>query len=282
MRGLQNRYLELKGHPHTQLEKTEIENHDLIIYGSDQIWRKSNVNPNSGFDPAYWGEGFDGIRKITYAASMGVMELSSEDKEFIKNHLKRFSKISCREENLVTELSQLTSEKIHHVIDPVFLIEKSEWEKILLSYKTTHKHKKYVLVYNLMHSEEVDKLAKRIAQERGLEVFEITGSIQPYTFDTHILQTEDAFEFLKYIHDAEFVVASSFHAIAFSIIFNVNFYAVGLNKNSERVRSLLEIANLRSRLISNASIRNIEDVDFSQINLSQEIESSKNYLNSSI
>lgn len=282
MRKLQRKYLGLTGHPKSRLDETQDVNLDLIVYGSDQIWRKAGINHHLEFDPAYWGEGFEGIRKITYAASMGIIDLSYNDKKFISDHLKLYSNISCREENLLRELTPLTSQKIHHVLDPVFLLSKNNWEKLLKAEGSHVIKRKYVLVYNLMHSKEVDKLAQRIASERGLEVIEISGAVQPYIFDKNNLQTKDAFEFLNYIRNAKFVVASSFHAIAFSVIFNVNFYAVGMNNNSERVRSLLAISGLGDRLVSDSNLKKIEDVDYSNMNLYPDIEASKAYLNSAI
>ena len=49
---------------------------DLVIYGSDQIWRKQHKKSCPGFNPIFWGEGFvDTSHKIAYAASMGKIEI---------------------------------------------------------------------------------------------------------------------------------------------------------------------------------------------------------------
>jgi hypothetical protein len=42
------------------------------------------------------------------------------------------------------------------------------------------------------------------------------------------------------IRDAEFVIATSFHGTAFSIIFEKQFITIGLKKNADRVKTLLQ------------------------------------------
>lgn len=44
---------------------------------------------------------------------------------------------------------------------------------------------------------------------------------------------------MQAIRDAEFVVSTSFHGTAFSLIFEKQFIATGLQKNADRVQTLL-------------------------------------------
>ena len=51
-------------------------------------------------------------------------------------------------------------------------------------------------------------------------------------------------EFVQLIRDAEVIIASSFHAVAFSIIFNKKFVVVPAEKTGARIESLLKLVNL--------------------------------------
>lgn len=55
---------------------------DIIIYGSDQIWRKQPELSNH-FDPVYFADNILKANKhIAYAASMGNMDLSKKTMTF--------------------------------------------------------------------------------------------------------------------------------------------------------------------------------------------------------
>ncbi|MDO9546667.1 MAG: polysaccharide pyruvyl transferase family protein [Pelolinea sp.] len=58
-------------------------------------------------------------------------------------------------------------------------------------------------------------------------------------------------EFLSLIEHAEFIVSSSFHGVAFLIIFKKQFYAC-LPTNHQRIASLLKILGIEDRLIRGA------------------------------
>lgn len=75
-------------------------------------------------------------------------------------------------------------------------------------------------------------------------------------------------DFLSLIKNATYVVTDSFHATAFSINFNTQFMIVFPEKYSTRVKSILEITNLQSRIVddyNDVSLANYE-VDFDEAN----------------
>ena len=70
---------------------------DLIVLGSDQIWRKSNYNGENQFEWEYFGDFFNpNIPIISYAASMGVISTSKIEIKNIIKRLKKIRKISRR------------------------------------------------------------------------------------------------------------------------------------------------------------------------------------------
>lgn len=285
MQHLQQKYLSLNKVPlfstHNDLSEVDV---DCIVYGSDQIWWKSVIPNYLGFDSVLWGMHIkSNIKKISYAASMGVINLNNDDKKNISLYLKNFDAISVRESDLREELELLTDKKISITIDPVFLTSKEDWIK----YCKPTKHisnKKYVLLYNLLQSKDALNVANKIAKDRNCDVIEITGSVIPLKFKQNCIQTADAFEFLSLIKNADFVVTSSFHGVAFSVIFQRQFYALGFKNNSGRASSLLNAINLNNRLISD--IRDVKEdiIDYSYINpkLEAYILSSKLFLNQNL
>ena len=60
-------------------------------------------------------------------------------------------------------------------------------------------------------------------------------------------------EFLQLVHDAEYVVSNSFHGVAFSLIFQKQFFAVGMGERANRVLSLLENVGATERYVTDGN-----------------------------
>jgi hypothetical protein len=89
-------------------------------------------------------------------------------------------------------------------------------------------------------------------------------------------------DFLSLIYYSDFVVSSSFHGTAFSIVFQKQFL-VRQVWNSERVKTLLGRVGLSNRFISSNTLsENILSIDYDKVNneLSNIVSQSKEYLNS--
>lgn len=233
--------------------------YDYVIYGSDQIWWKSTIPNYTGFDPVYWGEYLpDSINKVAYAPSMGIIDLTAYDKEQIKKWLCNFSSLSVRETGLYEAIHGLTDKEMPIVIDPVFLLSKEQWESFCHSVD----REKYILYYNLIPSQEADELVKKLQKKCGYDIVEITGAVNPKKIGKRYVQTADAIEFISLIRNAEFVVTSSFHGTAFSIIFEKQFLAVGFGKKVGRVESLLKQLGITQRLISDVDNMLEDRIDY--------------------
>lgn len=224
--------------------KSTDEQYDTIVYGSDQIWRKQD-NTN-GFNPVYFGKNnFATKKNISYAASMGIVSLTSFDKEQLRSYLSNFSYVSVREEQLCNELLNIGIKEVVTVIDPTFLISPVKWKQFIK--KEIKYTKKYVLVYDLLNGSFDMKAIYEYAQKNDCDVITITGTAsQIPTYQTRT--TADPYDFLNLINNATTVFTSSFHGLAFSLIFEKEVYA-SFKKNSERGRNLLMMAGLEERLL---------------------------------
>lgn len=77
--------------------------YDLYVIGSDQLW---NQHITWGIDQVYWGNFDAGNAKlITYAVSSSMKCFEKIDHRYIKESIKRFSAISCREKCLCDYLN---------------------------------------------------------------------------------------------------------------------------------------------------------------------------------
>src|SRR5690606_2345615 len=210
---------------------------------------KKNASPlHKGIDTVYFGEFPNGVPKITYAASMGIISLNEEDRREIKNLLRNFQALGIREVDLMREVKALGYTP-QLVLDPVFLLGVDKWKQLYNGMPSTQNSKKYVLVYDLNYSDDAKKLAAMKAKELGCEVRVVLGVVDPYTLSKSMLQTETPEAFLSLISRAEFIVTTSFHGTAFSIIFNKQFLALGMGNNSQRTKTLLGLLGIENRYI---------------------------------
>ncbi|MEH7549898.1 polysaccharide pyruvyl transferase family protein, partial [Neobacillus vireti] len=116
-----NSYEELKNDPPIA---------DAYICGSDQIWNTLHKN---GKDPAFYLD-FVPDEKIkgSYAASFATESILEEHKPMIKQRVSRLDRISVREKSGVKILKELDINQVVNVVDPVFLLEKNEWDKLYI------------------------------------------------------------------------------------------------------------------------------------------------------
>jgi hypothetical protein len=240
-------------------------NFEIVIYGSDQIWRRHNLPHFKEFDEVYFGNSLQAKKKIAFAASMGEINLNTADRTFIESTLKNFDNISVRELSLKNEIKNLVHKEISLVLDPVFLLNKNTWIEKL---KLPTKKGKYVFLYQLLNSNNSLELTEKAADFYEAEVIEIPGtSVNPLLWSKRYNQTASPIEFLSLIKNAEFVVSTSFHGVAFSIIFEKQFYALGMGNNSGRVKDLLASVNLQDRYIDNVEAANFTSyIDYASVN----------------
>jgi hypothetical protein len=251
---------------------------DIIILGSDQIWNPKLTGDK--FDKVFLGGALK-LKKIAYAASMGYFKPNSKEKEILYIYLKELSEIFIREKGLNDILSPLMGQNLSVVCDPVFLLSKKEWEKECM---VIHHRRPYVLCYNLLNSDECEIQAKCTAQKLGYDVIIITGSPILFRIGKQYRQTLSPLEFISYLEGASFIVTSSFHGTAFALIFQKEFYSVGLEHNSGRILSLLSLLHLEKRLLDKPMNEIVDAIDYASVTelLEKHIAESKDLLYNAI
>ena len=213
------------------------EKYDCVVVGSDQIWRNHRTTLEYlGFDPVYFCQTLaHPARCISYAASMGVIRTTEQEDNTLRKYLSDFETITVREASLQQKIAQL-GYKSTVVCDPTLLLNKEEWNSLLLSKRFCKKP--YVLYYEMLTYEPAKRYAQKIARERSCALLVI-----PAVIHTRWHQEEQVsigpLDLIHAIRDAEFVVSTSFHGTAFSVIFEKQFVSMGAQTNSDRILTLL-------------------------------------------
>lgn len=216
---------------------------DCYIAGSDQIWNTTFKNgTDSGF---YLDFGDKTVKRISYAASFATDKLANTATDFVKEKLCNFDYISVRESSGLNILNNLGYNGVE-VVDPVFLLPQECWSDF-----ASHDgySKGYILIYDFENSQEISKIAERLAKLQKLKIYSVGSRKLKYANRNYI--NYDPTTFVGLIKNAKYVISNSFHGSAFALIFNKKFFVVnrvdGLNV---RMRDLLTKYELHSRIIS--------------------------------
>lgn len=210
---------------------------DIVFAGSDQIWNPLFQN---GRDPAFYLDfATKNSIKASYAASFAVDKIPWEYINQIERYLKKFDYVSVRETSAIKILDTLNIQKGYCVCDPVFLLERKEWEKLTFPVS----EEDYLFVYDFDNNNDIKNLAQKVAYEKKLKIY----SFFSVDYADKCFDKEGPLGFLSLIKNAKFVLSNSFHATAFSIIFERPFAVVNRREEiNTRMRDLLDIFHLEA------------------------------------
>ena len=250
---------------------------DIFCTGSDQVW---NSHWNDGIDKALFLDfAPKGKMCFSYAASIGLSSLPENEKEETKRLLEKYEFLSMREDSGVAILKELGLDSVQ-VLDPTLLFDKEWWNKYA---SNKYQGEKYVLTYNLHHDPEIDRYAQTIAKKYGLKVFNVSYNWHDVVRKGQLKWCPPVEDFLGLIRDARFVIADSFHAVAFSSIFEKQFVSICPEIASSRITSLLSLLGLEERLEYGFKDTTIleKEIDFKKVGERLEKERAKShaYLN---
>ncbi|MBR2794370.1 MAG: polysaccharide pyruvyl transferase family protein [Solobacterium sp.] len=141
----------------------------------------------------------------------------------------------------------LTSREATVLCDPVFLLNKDEWIR-LLSLKPHSGH--YCLAYFL---NEMSDNAKHMAEELSGKGYEIIYLPYQISKPAYTMMDAGPVEFLNLVLGAEIVLSDSFHALLFSLLFHRQFCAFRKPGSADtdqplRLRTLLKRFGMEDRL----------------------------------
>ena len=270
--GFTAKYLDLtKRYASNEELKKEPPEAEVYFAGRDQIWNP--LFPN-GKDPAFYLDFVQQGVRASYAASFAVDEFPQELREVTAQYLDRFDHIAVREKSGLSVLKMLGIEGAVTVLDPVFLLGRAQWEA--MAERPDVGEAPYLLVYDFDNSDSIRRLAENIAAENGWKIYSIFEL--PYAERCFSLCGPETF--LGLVQGAAFVLSNSFHATAFSVIFEREFAVVErTEKINTRMRDFTALLGLSDRMVT--EIANVPfNTDWTQVErrLAGEIHHSKAYI----
>ena len=237
-------------------------NYFALVCGSDQIWA-----PNC-YNPVYFAAfAKSGIRKVSYAASIGLNSIPENLVPVYAEHLSDFYAISVREEEGKALLKDKCGVESTVVLDPTLLLRAENYIKIekRISYI---RNTRFLFVYLLNTNHQYEKQIREYARKRNLQIIGVSSKTNDRRWMTH-LSNLGADQFIWLIHHADAVFTDSYHGTIFSLLFHKNVYTFlrfleddPINQNS-RIRQLQQYFGLAGHIITESdSIDETITIDF--------------------
>lgn len=217
---------------------------DIFVVGSDQVWNRDIVGPDDRFFLSFASDS----KKASYAANFGKVNGGGTDEETLSSLLYGFGdRISVRETSGADYLSQIMNHDITVSLDPTLLTKKEDW----LPFLEESVDEPYLLFIMLQNDMKLIKKAEALATEKNLRLRLLTVSyFPPAGFEPWSRVSVP--HYLNMINNASYVVTSSFHGLAFSLIFQKQFEVWPLQGNmadrNGRMTDLLKSLGLSHRI----------------------------------
>ncbi|MBQ7547261.1 MAG: polysaccharide pyruvyl transferase family protein [Clostridia bacterium] len=190
--------------------------YDLVVCGSDQIWNTSNDQLERSF---YFAQFIAPEKRIAFSASLGTNDLTPDQLRYVAEKADEMKAVSVRERSSAQLLQPLCRNKIETTIDPVFLLTSSQWLSIAHKPTFVAKGEKYILTYFLGDlPPQTEAYVKRVSEELGLRVIRLHGVIFKEGFSDLGFGVGPE-EFVYLMANSALTITDSFHAVAFSCIF---------------------------------------------------------------
>ena len=236
--------------------------YDIMVVESDVVW---DWRAGFGFDKAFFLEldSMKDMKRIAYAPSMSDAKFSTQQLDLLKKELNGLHAISCRESYGAKLLEELIQKPVKHVMDPVFLLEANDYDRITAPRLSEDP---YLLLYlPVNNNEKLRESAKEFAKKRHLLIIEISTKLKnTKSRDGFSLGDAGMEEFLSAVRNSEVVFTNSFHAISFCIIFEKEFYAF-TRKKQKKVIDICKTFGLEERYMWDDKFTERDPIDYSML-----------------
>lgn len=224
---------------------------DVVVVGSDQLWRWNIMEYNYFLDFV----NKDHTRKIAYAVSFGLSHWKDNGLDIFKiaKLLREFEHISVREQSGITICNQTFGVKAELVMDPTLLFDASFYEKELLwKYPKISNPKLVSCILGKENRSQCLQLSNW-AWKQNIAYEELYWTSWEFL---HLEFCKGSFfhipvgEWLNEIRNAEYIITNSFHCMVFAILFRKQFVVLNNRSGgSDRIRTLLSTLHLENRFI---------------------------------
>ena len=219
--------------------KEVVNNFDMIVIGSDQVWTSVKYKKLIFFGD--FGIEYSG-RLISYAACSINSIPPLYQKRKLSRLLNRFDYISVRDETTYNFVESINKElNISMVADPTFLHDFKEFSS------QTYEKENYIFAYVLGseiqggHEAVLSKIKSKYGDIKIVSVVISNVSLEAEKFADIVIDTASPIEWVSLIAHAKFVYTDSFHGCVFSMKFHKPF--LGYYNSGNRASRLLDLKN---------------------------------------
>lgn len=233
---------------------------DCFVCGSDQIW---NLNCTQGVVEPFFLSFAGNRRRVAYAPSLAHTKFEPDyfDKQKVSELLSDFDYISVRESETLSLFQPLVDKSIDVVLDPTLLLSSEDYRNLI---SASPIEGDYIFVYLLRSCDELIDSAVTMAAKAGMKVAYVSERTLPIPNGINLFGIGPS-EFLSAIANANVVLANSFHAAVFSVLFHKPFRIFATDESGARMRCLLGDLGIGERCVSAADSSPISNVDWDEV-----------------
>jgi len=235
------------------VEYVKNQNYDLIIVGSDEVW-KIDVHKSfdRGFPNIYWLSPKINAVKISYAASAHKTNLNKLSREKILSINKLIKSFKFKAtKNMLKQVLGIGDDKIYEVLDPTFLydfsLKKISLEKI---YKKNKIDPEQPIATIICEDQSLSRVFNKQLKKRGFQI--ISLSYYNKYADKNLLASVSPLEWAALISRSQFCLTEKFHGTIFSIKAGIPFLSIDRAKRykilDSKIKQLLREFNLLNHL----------------------------------
>ena len=253
--------------------------YDFFICGSDQIW---NPELTKGIDRVYF---LDFVskpnKKISFSPSIALKSIPEAQIAEMTGYMESFSALSIREQKSIDLLQPFCSKSITRTCDPVFLPDKSCYRNL---FSDSVKKNSYIFLYIIGRAaaySNIISFAEKKAHDAGLDLYYLVdGDKLLYRIKGRNMFGCKPSLFLELIDNAAFIISNSFHATAFSILFEKQFISFLKENTGSRIANLLRELEIEDRIYDTKDDVLTRNIDYTNVSGRLAIlkETSENYL----
>jgi len=222
--------------------------YDCLVYGSDQIWA-----PNV-YNPIYMGAYVPkNVKKISYAASIGLNDIPEDLVYIYREHLTSFHSVAVREQEGKELLKRVCDVDASVVLDPTLMIDAETYRSMQRPIRGVNG--KYIYCYFLNKEHKYKEKVLEYARKHNLQIIGTSDKEDDAKWMKRLTNV-GADQFLWLINNAETIFTDSYHGSIFSLLFHKNLWTYvrfaednPLCQNS-RIRQLQNNFNISHRIIT--------------------------------
>lgn len=225
---------------------------DTLVIGSDEVFNCLQPYP-VGYSKQLFGDGFEGNKLISYAASFGSTRyedlVETGIVQEIKTMLSKFAAISVRDENSAHIVKQLLGYDPEIHMDPVLMYD---FAQEIAEYKTSEKDYIILYAYTGRLSREEECYIKKFSNRHNKKIICI-GHYSNIADKNIICNPLYVFSYFK---NADYVITDTFHGTVFSIKMNTKFCTLIRDSNRNKLEALLKKLDKLDR-----KVEKMEDIE---------------------